>query len=147
MDSIVTFVIGLVIGAVIVVLAMELGLKRTSKTEPYTRSTKTWSLNELRNPRILAEYLGDVDIPKNSKLLVNQYQNNRLFEGIEVRHHSEIRGNFILGDDRALILAGPVKKDEIGVWTVEKDILEKLNSYFNAAWENGEQISPPEKKR
>ena len=143
--DIITFIIGFIIGLVSVGLAVEVGLKK-AKVEPSTRSTKTWSIHELRNPKILAEYLGDVEIPKNSKLLVNQYQNNRLFEGVEVRHHSDIRGNFILGDDRALILAGPLKKDEIGVWTVEKDILEKLNSYFDAAWENGTPLNQHEKR-
>ena len=140
-----TFIIGFIIGVIAVALAMEIGIKRNAKTEPSTRSTKTWSIREVNNPRILAEYLGDVDIPKNSKLLVNQYQTNRIFDCVEVRHHSDIKGNFVLGDDRALILAGPLKQDEIGIWTVEKDILEKLNAYFEAAWENGTKVNHHEK--
>ncbi|MFH1101415.1 MAG: hypothetical protein V1726_05225 [Methanobacteriota archaeon] len=143
--EILTFAVGFILGVVVVALAMEFGFKKPRK-EPSTRSTKSWSLAELHNPRILAEYLGDVDIPRNSRLLVNQYHNNRLFTGVEVRQHSDIKGNFVLGDDRALILAGPLKRDEIGVWTVEKDILEKLGAYFEAAWENGTEIKPPEKR-
>jgi hypothetical protein len=30
-----------------------------------------------------------------------------------------------------LILSGPIKQDELGIWTVEKEMLEKLNRYFN----------------
>jgi hypothetical protein len=143
--DVVMFIIGFILGVVVVAIAIEIGVKRTAKTEPYTRSTKTWSIREVSKPRILAEYLGDVDIPRNSKLLVNQYVNNRIFEGVEVRQHTGIKGNFVLGDDRALILAGPLKKDEIGVWTVEKDILEKLSAYFEAAWENGTEITSSKK--
>jgi len=139
--DLIAFIFGFILGVIVVAIAIELLMKKTPRAEPFTRSTKTWSIYEVRNPRILAEYLGDVDIPRNSRLLVNQYQNNRLFEGVQVRHHPGIKGNFILGDDRALILAGPLKKDEIGVWTVEKDILEKLSAYFDAAWENGEQLN------
>lgn len=146
MDNIIMLVIGFILGVVFVAIALEIGMKKPSKTEPSTRSTKSWSLSGMKNPKILAEYLGDVDIPKNSKLLVNQYQTNRSFEGIEARHHMGIKGNFVLGENRALILAGPLKKDEIGVWTIEKDILEKLNAYFNAAWENGTQITPPKSR-
>jgi len=144
--DLVLLVIGFVLGVVFTAIAIEIGLKKPGKNEPSTRSTKTWSLSELKNPKILAEYLGEVTIPKNSKLLVNQYQTNRSFEGIQARHHTGIKGNFVLGEGRALILAGPLKKDEIGVWTIEKDILEKLNSYFDAAWENGTEINPPKQR-
>jgi len=62
--------------------------------------------------------------------VVNEYQDGALLKGIEVKQHSDIRGNFILGDDRALILSGPIKQDELGVWTVEKDMLEKTQQIF-----------------
>jgi hypothetical protein len=79
--------------------------------------------------------MGAIELPKNAKVVVNEYQNGAMLKGIDVKQHSGIRGNFILGDDRALILSGPIKQDELGVWTVEKDMLEKLNKYFNDSWE------------
>ena len=141
----VTFVIGFIIGVISVALAFELGMKRSNRSEPASRSTKTWSISELQNPRIVAEYLGDIDIPKNSKLLVNQFKDKNTLEGIEAKHHKGIKGNFILGDDRALILAGPMKNDELGFWTVEKEILEKLNDYFEESWSKGSTMKQEEK--
>ena len=143
--DIVTFIVGFVIGVVVVALAIELGVRKTSKSEPSSRSTQNWSISEIRNPKVVAEYLVDVDIPKHSKLLVKQYRDGAVFTDLEVRQSSDIKGNFVVGDDRALILAGPMKQDEIGVWTVEKEILEKLNAYFEESWENAEELEQPKK--
>ena len=143
--DIVVFIAGFVIGVVSVALAIEFGMKKTSKSEPASRSTRKWSISEIRNPRIVAEYLGDIDIPKNSRLVVNKHKDNIVFEGLNAKRNSGIKGNFILGDDRALILAGPVKKDEMGVWTVEKEILESLNNYFEETWSKGTEMKPPKK--
>jgi hypothetical protein len=140
------FIIGFVIGVVCVAVAMEYGLKKTSKTEPSSRTTQKWTMAEIKNPRIIAEYLGDIDIPKKSRMVVNQYSDENLLKGLNVRKHSKIKGNFILGDDRALILSGPIKENEIGVWTVEKEILNKLNGYFEEAWSKGSKLEFSEKK-
>ncbi|RLI65603.1 MAG: hypothetical protein DRO67_02450 [Candidatus Asgardarchaeum californiense] len=139
--DILTFIVGFIIGVICVALAIELGMKKTSKTEPASRTTQKWSISEIRNPRIIAEYLGDVEIPKKAKVVVNQYDDESLLKGLDVKIHSGIKGNFILGDDRALLLAGPIKKDEIGVWTVEKEIMEKLNRYFEDAWSKGTKMN------
>lgn len=144
--EIVPLIIGFVIGIVVVSLAIEIGLKRTLKSEPASRHTKKWNISEISNPRIMAEYLGDVELPENSKLLVNKYKDAEMFAGINVKKHSGIKGNFIIGDDRALILAGPVKQDEVGIWTVEKDIIEQLNSEFDEKWTEG-TIMESEKKQ
>ena len=58
--DIVSLVVGFAIGAVVVGLAVELGMKKMSKSEPSSRHTKKWSISEISNPRIMAEYLGDV---------------------------------------------------------------------------------------
>jgi hypothetical protein len=133
--DVVAFIIGLLIGVITVGLAIEIGMKRVNKTQPGTRPTHKWSIEEIANPRIIAENMGALELPKNAKIVVNEYENGMTLKGIEVKQHSGIRGNFILGDDRALILSGPIKQDELGIWTVEKDMLEKLNKYFNDSWE------------
>ena len=133
--DVIAFVIGLIIGVITVGLAIEIGMRRVNKTQPGTRPTHKWSIAEIANPRIIAENMGDIELPKNAKVVVNEFQNGAMLKGIDVKQHSGIRGNFILGDDRALILSGPIKQDELGVWTVEKDMLEKLNKYFNDSWE------------
>ncbi|MBN2065888.1 MAG: hypothetical protein JW771_03660 [Candidatus Thermoplasmatota archaeon] len=135
--DIVSLIIGFVIGVVVVALAIEIGMKKTSVTPPASRHTKKWSIGEIANPRIIAEYLGDVELPKNAKVLVNKYKDKTMFAGMDVKEHKGIKGNYILGDDRALVLSGPVKKDEIGVWTVEKEIVEQLHADFDKFWAEG----------
>ena len=146
MDTIVAILIGFIIGVVSVGLAIELGMKKTSSRQPASRPTHKWSISEISNPRIIAEHMGDITLPKNAKVLVNQYADADKFVGMEVKEHSGIRGNFILGDDRALILAGPVKDDELGIWTVEKVMLDKLNRYFEESWSKGSKMQHEEKE-
>ncbi len=144
--DVVSLIVGFAIGVVVVALAIEIGMKKTSVTPPASRHTKKWSIDEIANPRIIAEYLGDVDLPKNAKVLVNQYKDKTMFAGMDVKEHKGIKGNYILGDDRALVLSGPVKKDEIGVWTVEKEIVEQLHEDFNKLWAEGTAIKKEDTK-
>jgi hypothetical protein len=143
--DIVSLIIGFAIGVVVIGLAIEFGMKKTSQIPPASKHTKSWSISELSNPRIMAEYLSDVEIPKDSKVIVKRYKNKDMLDGLDVKEHGGIKGNFILGDDRALILAGPIKKDELGVWTVEKDIVQKLNQEFNEMWAEGSRMEKEEK--
>ena len=138
--DVISLVIGFAIGIIVVSLAIEFGMKKSSKVEPASKQTKKWSISEISNPRIMAEYLSDVEIPKNSKIIVNRYQSKDVFKGLNAKEHPGIKGNFIVGDDRALILAGPLRKDEMGFWTVEKEIVDQLNQEFNQMWEEGTKI-------
>jgi len=145
--DIVSILIGFIIGLITVGLAIELGMKKTSNKQPASRPTHKWSLDEISNPKIIAEHMGNISIPKNSKVVVNQYVNKDMFVGIEVKEHSGIRGNFIIGDDRALILSGPLNENELGIWTVEKGMLEKLNRYFEDSWEKGSRMQHEQKNK
>jgi hypothetical protein len=142
--DVVAFVIGLIIGVITVGLAIEIGMRRVNRSQPATRPTHKWSIAEITNPRIIAENMGAIELPKNAKVVVNEYQDGMLLKGLEVKQHSGIRGNYILGDDRALILSGSIKQDELGIWTVEKDMLEKLNKYFNDSWEKASPLTDDE---
>ena len=139
--DIIALIIGFAIGVVVVSIAVEMGIKKTSRMGPASKHTKKWDISEIANPRIMAEYLVDAEFPKNSKVIVNQYKDKNLLMGLNAKTHTGIRGNYIIGDDRALILAGPVKKDEIGFWTVEKDIVEKLNEDFEKMWSDGTKMT------
>ncbi len=143
--DIVSLIIGFAIGVVVVGLAIEIGIKKTSQVPPASKHTKSWNISEISNPRIMAEYLSDVELPKDSKIIVKTYKNKEALNGLDVKEHKGIKGNFILGDDRALILAGPIKKDELGFWTVEKDIVQKLNLEFNEMWAEGSRLEQEEK--
>ncbi len=136
MVDILSLGIGFVIGVIVVAFAIEFGSKKTKDVMPSSRRTIEWDIKEIHNPKIMAEYMGDISIPKESKVLVNKYKDAQMFEGINARRHTKIKGNYILGDDRALILSGPVRKDEIGFWTVEKEIVNSLHEEFDAYWNN-----------
>ena len=138
--DIISLVIGFAIGVIVVGLAIEIGTKKSSQTTPASKHTKKWNISEISNPRIMAEYLSDVEVPKNSKVIVNRYKDKNMLAGLDVKEHKGIKGNYIVGDDRALILAGPVKKDEVGFWTVEKNIVEKLNQEFDEMWSEGTKM-------
>jgi len=138
--DVISLIIGFVIGVVFLGIAIEIGTKRTTRSQPASKATKSWRISEISNPRVMAEYLGDIEIPKDSKVIVNKYRDKQMLAGLNVRSNPDLKGNFILGDDRALILAGPVKKDEIGIWTVEKEIVDKLNDEFNQLWSEGTDI-------
>ena len=132
--DIISLIVGFSIGVIIVALTIEIGMKKTSPTAPASKHTKSWKISEISNPRIMAEYLSDVELPKNSKLIVNKVKNKEMLAGLDVKEHKGIKGNYIVGDDRALILSGPIKKGEIGFWTVEVDIVSKLNQEFRNSW-------------
>lgn len=138
--DILSLVVGFAIGIIVLGLAIEIGIKKSSQTTAASKHTKKWSISEIANPRIMAEYLSDVELPQNSKILVNQYKNKEMFAGLDAKEHKGIRGNYIVGDDRALILAGPVKKDEVAFWTVEKEIVEQLKQDFDEMWSEGTSI-------
>ena len=138
--DVISLIIGFVIGVVLVGLAIEIGSKKATQVSSASKKAKSWSISEISNPKIMAEYLSDVELPKNSKVIVNTYKNKEMLAGLEVREHKGIKGNFIVGEDRALILSGPIRKDEVGFWTVEKEIIEKLNQEFDEMWAEGEKI-------
>jgi hypothetical protein len=138
--DIVSLVIGFALGVIIVGIAIEISSKKSNSTPPASKHTKSWSISEISNPRIMAEYLSNVEIPSNAKVIVNKYKDKEMLNGINAKKYSGIKGNFILGDDRALILSGPIKKDEIAFWTVEKEILQDLNKQFNEMWSKAEKI-------
>jgi len=142
-----SIIVGFIFGVIIVAIIVEISLKKPTTNTPNSRHTKNWSFEEIDNPRIMAEYLANVEIPKNSRVIVNRYKDKSILAGLNAKENKEIKGNFILGNDRALILAGPVHKNEVGFWTVEKDIIRELNREFEESWMKGEKIEEdkPEK--
>lgn len=144
--DITALIIGFAIGVVVVGIAIEFGMKKTSQAGPASKHTKNWDISEISNPKIMAEYLVDAELPKDSKIVVNKYKDKSLLEGLNAKLHSGIRGNYIIGDDRVLILSGPIKKDEIGFWTVEEDIVQKLNEDFEQMWSSGTTVQFEDKK-
>jgi len=138
--DIVSLIVGFILGVIVVGLAVEIGLRKVTSKTPSSKQTKNWSIDEISNPKVMAEYLSNIELPKDSKVLVNRYKDKDLLTGLNAREHRGIKGNFIIGDDRALILAGPIKKDEVGFWTVEEDIVRQLNQEFDEMWAEGTEM-------
>jgi len=136
--DVISFGVGLVIGAIISVMALSIAFpRRRERSEPYSRYTNNWSLGSLTNPRIVAEYLLDTDVPPGARIVVKQCKDKEKLRGLNVRYNPNVKGCFALGEDRAIILAGPFKKNEPAIITVEKNILLKLNDLFESYWNNG----------
>jgi hypothetical protein len=138
--DVISLILGFIIGVIVVGIAVEFGTKKKQNDSPSSKHTKNWNISELSNPRIMAEYLGDIEIPKNTKVIVNKYKDIQKLKNLDVRKNTQIKGNYIIGDDRALILSGPLKKDEVGFWTVEKEIVENLNNEFFENWTKGSKL-------
>mgnify|MGYP000188548260 FL=1 len=137
MDAI-SVAIGLLIGAIISLIAVLSAVSgKKEKIEPASRYTSKWSIDSLTNPRIVAEYLLDMDIPSGARMVVKQCKDKERLKGLNVRYNPNVKGCFILGEDRAIILAGPLKKDEPAIITVEKNVLLKLNDLFDKYWNEG----------
>ena len=132
--DIIGFIVGFVLGVIVVGLAIDLGMRKSQAAQPSSRPTHAWSLDEIKNPRIIAEDLGVLKLPKDARVVVNRYHDQNSLKGIQVRSHHGIRGNYIVGDDRALILSGALAPNALGIWTIEKAMLEKLNGYFEDSW-------------
>jgi hypothetical protein len=144
--DLIALVVGFAIGVFVVGIVIEMSTKKTTKVTPASKHAKQWDFSEISNPRIMAEYLIDAELPKDSKVVVNQCKDKNLLMGLDAKTHSGIRGNYVIGDDRVLILSGPMKKDEIGFWTVEKEIVERLNQEFEQMWADGTKMEFDEVK-
>ena len=145
--DIVSLIIGFIFGVIVVGIAIEIGIKKVTNTNPSSKHTTKWNIAEISNPKVMAEYLSDVELPKDSKVIVNKYADKNMLAGLDVKEHTGIKGNFIVGEDRALILSGPIKRDEIAFWTVEEEIVKKLNQEFDEMWLEAEKINFEEIKK
>lgn len=140
MVEMVSLMIGFGIGIVVVAIAVEFGTKKNIPGNPTSKRAVKWDISEFNNPKIMAEYLGDISLPSQAKILVNKYKDKDRFQGFNVRKSPQILGNYILSDDRALILSGPMKENEVGFWTVEKDIVKALHQDFDSNWEKAKRL-------
>ena len=128
MPNILPIVIGFVIGVITVSMAIELRWRKETPQET-CKLTEEWSLHELKNPLIMAEKLW-VETPENAKILVASKSVHRG----DVKEHPGVRSNFALGENRALIFTGEIKKGELALWTIDETIMRKLRKEFDQLW-------------
>jgi len=111
-------------------MAIELGWRK----EPLTHTCKltdVWSLTELKNPLIMAEQL-HITPPQNAKVVVA----NTILQKGNVKKHPRVRGNFALGENRALLFTGEIKPGKLALWTIDEVIIEKLRNEFYRLWKD-----------
>lgn len=126
--NILPIVVGFIIGVVTVAMAIELRWRKETPQET-CKLTEEWSLFELKNPLIMAEKIW-VETPGNAKILV---ASKSVHKG-EVKKHSGVRSNFALGENRALIFTGEIKKGVLALWTIDETIMRKLRKEFDQLW-------------
>lgn len=133
--------IGFVIGVIVAAMAIEIGFKQPKEPDRLARLSYTWSISEISNPKIVAEYLLEMDIPSDARLVFKECKDKKKLveEEIQMRQNETISANFIVGDNRALILSGPIKNGEMGVWTIDPVIIKKLQGEFERLWAGGKK--------
>jgi len=109
-------------------MAIELGWRKETSNET-CKLTDIWSLHELKNPLIVAEKL-HMAPPENAKVVVA----NTILQKGNVKKHPGVRGNFALGENRALLFTGEIKRGELALWTIDDAIIKKLRNEFHRLW-------------
>ena len=100
MVDVISIIVGFVVGIIAVSIAIELSWKKEETVET-CKIAKKWSLSEMRNPLIVAEKL-KMDAPSGSKVVVRV--DTAFSKG--AKQNPDVKGNFALGNDRALIFSG-----------------------------------------
>ena len=122
--DIVAFIAGLIVGIVIVSIAVEFAWKK-SLPEKTCKLISKWSLNELKNPLIVAERL-HVTPPSDAKVVVatpTPLAKN-------ARENPDVTGNFAIGLNKAFIFAGEIKEGQLAIVTSDEDIIRELREIF-----------------
>jgi hypothetical protein len=109
-------------------MAIELGWRKETSNQT-CKLTDIWSLHELKNPLIVAEKL-HITPPENAKVVVA----NTILQKGNVKKHPGVRGNFALGENRALLFTGDIKRGELALWTIDDTIIKKLRNEFHRLW-------------
>jgi len=142
MDPI-SLLVGFIIGLIVATMAIEFGMRKPVESATFhstARLTYVWSLSEIRNPSVVAEYLDEIEIPKNARVVFKECKDIKILKDIKARKNEDIRVNFVLGDNRALILSGPIKEGQMGIWVIDPFILRKLKAEFERLWNKGTEL-------
>ena len=120
-------------------MAIELGWKKETSTQT-CKLTDIWSLHELKNPLIVAEKIHIIP-PDNAKVVVA----NTILQKGNVKKHPGVRGNFALGENRALLFTGEIRRGELALWTIDDTIIKKLRNEFYRLWKDSDEnpVSAP----
>lgn len=135
--------LGVLAGVLATALAFEFGVRRVRNPEA-SKLTGAWNLGEvakLQPPRMVAERVQGLRVPDGAKLVVKEGAGavtGEVVRNADVRMHPEVRTNFVLGEDKALVFTSHVHPDAMVVTTRDGTILGRLESEFDRLWNEGE---------
>jgi hypothetical protein len=135
--DLISLIIGFVIGVVAISMAIELGWRKED-TQETCKLTDNWSLHELKNPLIVAEKLM-MPFPQDAKVVTA----TKILQEGDIKQHDGVRGNFAVGENRALVFTGEIKKGELALWTIDEAIMKKLRNEFYQLWGDTDKIPRP----
>ncbi len=124
--------VGFVVGALIVAIAIETGMRRRNATEVLTKLTSGWRLAEFGEPLLVAHDVVDVRVPAGSTIMASGTVDPTLMARCTVRHVPPVRAEFALDPkgQRALLFTGGLAEGALAVWTVDPAIVERLASEY-----------------
>ncbi|KAA0001355.1 MAG: hypothetical protein FE048_05620 [Thermoplasmata archaeon] len=131
--EIISLIIGFVVGIVAVSLAIELGWRKEEAPET-CKVAKRWNIKEIKNPLVVAEKI-KMEMPEGARMVVaveTPYSK-------KAKVNPNAKGNFIIGDDRALIFSGEIREDQLAFWTIDENIMRVLRNQFYKLWEEREE--------
>lgn len=137
--TLVDIALGFVIGLVAATIAFELGIKKFLP-RPYNADwTTKWDLADVGpRPSVVAERITGVDLPKNARVIVRSAERSLddgpRPEGVQVKVHPGVRGNYVVGASRALVFNSVIHPGAAVVHTVDDRIVDKLNREFDRLW-------------
>ncbi len=132
--------IGVLIGIIVTALMVEIGMRKILPWGVTSRLTSVWDLNEIKGNKtllVVAEKIENVEIPKNSRVVVKQREGTALLKGAEVVVNPDAHSNFAVGADRALIFTSSIHPNAFTVWTTNERMIRRLTSEFNKLWMEG----------
>jgi hypothetical protein len=141
--DLISLLIGFVIGIIAATMAIEFGMRKPPESTTFqstARLTSLWSVSEIKKPRVVAEYIDDVELPKDAKVVFKDCKNMRTLKDVEAKRNPNVKANFVVGEDRALILSGYLKEGELGIWVIDPSIIKKLEMEFDRLWKEGLEV-------
>lgn len=131
--------VGFIVGVAATAFALEVAFRRVRNDEQASL-TKNWTLHELSGddgpPSIVTTSLEGVDVPNRSRVLVAPGAKlpSQMAKTCEIRIHEEAKGNFVVGNGKAVFCTGPVKAGTLALETVHPALVSRLERSFESLW-------------
>lgn len=140
MLDILSLVIGLVVGALAVAIAIETTGRTREKPQPLGKLTTGWRLSELRSPLIVARDILDVEVPEDARIVASGLVDPGIQDRCEIRQVPPVRAEFALDLEhgRAFLFLGGIRRDAMALLSVDPVTLQRLEAEFKRLWDRSD---------